>query len=248
MIIPNEDLSVDQTRLLLREETNRYDPFFLGYAMAKNSLSANFALSTPVGVKRIVGNKDSRARVGNDVFGKSVQPKLRFLSTNKKTRVLPEAKYNPSLMSEFSPGTKLGRNTTLSQFLTPGKFKQSMTLEDQRSVVRNLSMQSFMINSFAFNRSFKKHSLVAKEGYYSPLENENVTDIRDLQTKGRVAVYQVFDKNDEIDHAKTFDLAVYWMQTQLFDKIILQYDTVDPNIRKFNYRRALQNGFAELFV
>ena len=120
MIIPTEDLTVDQVRLLLREESNRYNSYFLGFAMSKKVLNPNFALSVPVGVKRILGNNDNRARTGTTTFGKSNQPKLRFKFTNNKSRILPEAKYNPTLMKDFDPGVKLSNTITLSSFLKNG--------------------------------------------------------------------------------------------------------------------------------
>lgn len=274
MIIPTEDLTVDQVRLLLREESNRYDTYFLGFAMSKKALNSNFALSVPVGVKRISGDKDDKPRIGTTTFGNSNQPKLRFKAANNKARVLPEAKYNPTLMSEFTPGTKISRTITLSNFLKNGDLDLVSAVADRRQIVRNLYMQTFMINSFDSIDKFKRLTLQVSEGYYTPLEGETINGIRDLQTKGRAAVYKLYDKDGNIDHAKTYELAEYWAKTQLYDNIILSYDTVDPDLRysseiivtmpeipfdykttfskiigtQFNYRRALQNGFAELFV
>lgn len=274
MIIPTEDLTVDQVRLLLREESNRYNSYFLGFAMSKKVLNPNFALSVPVGVKRILGNNDNRARTGTTTFGKSNQPKLRFKFTNNKSRILPEAKYNPTLMKDFDPGVKLSNTITLSSFLKNGDLNLVSTLEDKRQIVRNLYMQTYMINSFNSLDRFKSLSLQVSESYYTSLAGETIEGIRDLQTKGRAVVYKVVGKTGEIDHTKTYELAEYWAKTQLYDNIILSYDTVDPDLRysseiivtmpeipfdykttfskiigtQFNYRRALQNGFAELFV
>lgn len=274
MIIPNENLSVDQVRLLLREETNRYDSFFLGYAMAKGALGPNFALPIPTGVKRISGSNDDRARTGGRTFGKSNQPKLRYKGRNNKSRVLPEAKYNPSLISKFEPGVKLAKNITLSSFLKNGNLNTLSSENEKRQVARNLYMQTFMIQSFESLDRFRRLSLEISEGYYTPLEGETVSGIRQLQSLGRAVVYKVKNKDNEIDHAATYELAVHWSKTQLFNEIILSYDTVDPNLRysseiivtvpnvlvnyrptfsnkistQFNYRNALQDGFAELFV
>jgi hypothetical protein len=53
--------------------------------------------------------------------------------------------------------------------------------------------------------------------------------INDLRRTGRAVVYQLIDKNGKTDPEKTFDLAVYWKDYIDYDKLILDYDTYDPN-------------------
>lgn len=53
--------------------------------------------------------------------------------------------------------------------------------------------------------------------------------INDLRRTGRAIVYQLIDKNGRTDPRKTFDLAVFWKDYIDYDKIVLDYDTFDPN-------------------
>ena len=69
------------------------------------------------------------------------------------------------------------------------------------------------------------------EGLYEKGENEQLTEngLNDLATKGRAVVYQLIDEEGEPDHAMMFDLAVYWKDTLLYDKLILDYDRFSPD-------------------
>lgn len=60
-------------------------------------------------------------------------------------------------------------------------------------------------------------------------EQPSGNSINDLRRTGRAVVYQLIDKNGETDHQKTFDLAVFWKDYINYDKLILDYDTFDPN-------------------
>jgi hypothetical protein len=60
-------------------------------------------------------------------------------------------------------------------------------------------------------------------------EQPSGNSINALKRTGRAVVYQLIDKNGKIDHQKTFDLAVFWKDYINYDKLILDYDTFDPN-------------------
>ena len=78
---------------------------------------------------------------------------------------------------------------------------------------------------------FRNHRLVVAEGFYTPDANENLVSgsINDLATEGRVVVYELYDENGNIDAEKTFDLAVHIHDYTIFQKMILDYDTLNPD-------------------
>jgi hypothetical protein len=84
------------------------------------------------------------------------------------------------------------------------------------------------------NRSqgqFRAYRLIVVEGLYRKAADETLVSggLNDLATKGQVVVYQLIDKNGVPDHAAMFDLAVYWKDSLLYDKIIMDYDKFNPD-------------------
>jgi hypothetical protein len=73
---------------------------------------------------------------------------------------------------------------------------------------------------------FMNKRLIVVEGLYKkgPQENLSTGGLNDLATKGRVVVYQLLDRAGIPDHMAMFDLAVYWKDNILFEKVILDYD------------------------
>ena len=53
--------------------------------------------------------------------------------------------------------------------------------------------------------------------------------LNDLASDGRVVVYELVGNDGKIDRSTSFDLAVFWKDNFDYDKIILDYDTFDPD-------------------
>jgi len=147
--------------------------------------------------------------------------------------ILPDPVYNPNFLSSITSSTKLGPGVTLAKFLgAPGSRLQFERISgDRNQIARNLYLQTEIIRATTDNLQFNDHRLIVAEGLYVPSFNEAVTeeDINNDKKTGRAVVYQLIGKNGEIDHEKTFDLAVYWKDYTSYDKLILDYDTFDPS-------------------
>jgi len=78
---------------------------------------------------------------------------------------------------------------------------------------------------------FDEHRLIVAEGLYRPAATEIVTSggLNDLKSKGRCVVYELRDRNGDIDNKKTFDLAGWWKDALQYEKMILSYDTFNPD-------------------
>jgi hypothetical protein len=48
-------------------------------------------------------------------------------------------------------------------------------------------------------------------------------------TKGQAVVYELLDLNGNINLETTFDLAAFWKDNLRFEKLILDYDTYNPD-------------------
>ena len=80
------------------------------------------------------------------------------------------------------------------------------------------------------NDIYSEHRLVVAEGIYRKYVNEGMTTlgVNDLKSRGRCVVYELHDRTGNIDTKKTFDLASWWKDSLQFEKMILSYDTFNP--------------------
>ena len=156
-----------------------------------------------------------------------------------KTELTPAGQYDPTFQDRITPRTKLAQNVTLSKFLgsynDPVVFNNLSSEDDRLLLAKQYYLHAEVmktINSPNGSEEFQNHRLIVSEGYYRPAPNEtlDVTDgINHLKTKGRAVVYELIGQDGLVDLDKTFDLAVYWKQNIQYEKMILNYDTFDPN-------------------
>lgn len=144
--------------------------------------------------------------------------------------------YNPNFLdgSEINSGTKLGPGVTISKYLgaygdrTPFTF--ITTPDERKSLARQLYLQTQLYNSINGNTEFFNDvRVIVSEGVYrgGPLETVGGDNLKKQQ--GKLAVYQVIDREGNIDHEKTFDVAEFWKDYMFYDKITLEYDTLNPD-------------------
>ena len=78
---------------------------------------------------------------------------------------------------------------------------------------------------------FGGYRLVVDEGIYKPGPGETPTtdSINDLARTGRSIAYKLYNEQGEVDIGVQFDLAVYWKDHILYEKIICDYDTFNPD-------------------
>ena len=158
--------------------------------------------------------------------------------------IIPDQKYNPNFLShqEINGSTKLAPGVSLSKFLGAKGNATSLNtsnVEDRQQVLRNLYVHAELFRMINGNVDmFKDVRLVVVEGVYRGGPFETVAGDNLLKQQGRLVVYKVYDENGEIDHERTFDLAVYWKDYGRYDKISLEYDLWDPD-KKFNSQIAV---------
>lgn len=150
--------------------------------------------------------------------------------------VIPDPTFNPNNAPVITAATKLARGVTIARFL--GGAGESTNLNhitneaDKLQIARQLYLQAEAINLVSQNfGAFKNHRLIVIEGLYRKGESETLVSggLNDLATKGQVVVYQLINQNGIPDHATMFDLAVYWKDSLLYDKLILDYDSFNPD-------------------
>lgn len=149
---------------------------------------------------------------------------------------LPEAQYNPEFQEKITSRVKLAPGITIAKFL--GGYGDQVTLahvateEEKLSIAKHLYMHAQAMRTIDTHRGeFANFRCIVAEGLYRQGPNEVLTpsSINYKMTKGQAIVYELLDEDGNINLEKTFDLAVFWKDNLQFEKLILDYDTYNPD-------------------
>ena len=232
-------LSTTEIRSKLRDIANQQNTKFIGTVIAENGLSATYSNAIPNTIKRIVSNEATPRRVrAKQVLGKTIGVEAKrfkgsVLNTTEYLSV--EAQYDPRLFTVDSR-TELQKGIRISKFL--GGYGNNVTFDHVATQAERLVIAKQLVPHAQLMKEimsdddiFEEYRLVVAEGVYKPSVTETVTagGINDLKQKGRAVVYELRDRDGNIAAAKTFDLAVWWKDSLKFEKMILSYDTYNPN-------------------
>lgn len=151
-------------------------------------------------------------------------------------KIVPDPLYNPNNAPFISSGTKLARGVSIGKFLGGVGEKTNMNHitdnAERLQIARQFYLQAMAMNTVNTDLGqFSQKRLIVVEGLYKKGPEENLVSggLNDLATKGRVVVYQLINRAGIPDHASMFDLAVYWKDSLLYEKIILDYDRYNPD-------------------
>lgn len=144
--------------------------------------------------------------------------------------------YNPEFQEKITARTKLAPGITMAKFLAGYGDNANMNHITQDIERLKLAKQYYLhaqvMRTIATNMSeFEDFRLVVAEGYYRKAPSETLQEgsINDSLSKGYAVVYELIDEHGFNATEKTFDLATFWKDTLQFEKMILDYDTYDPN-------------------
>ncbi len=156
--------------------------------------------------------------------------------------ILPDAQYDPGFqLVPITRRTRLAQSITLSKFLGCYGDPESinhLTNDDKVLLAKQYYLHAQVMQTINSSpglrgaKGFEKFRLVVSEGYYKqgPDEELDATDgINYLMADGRAVVYELIGEDGQVAIDKTFDLAVYLKNNINYDKIILNYDSYDPN-------------------
>lgn len=153
---------------------------------------------------------------------------------------LPDPLYNPELVSDenLNSKTKLSKGVTVGKFfVNTGSFfdYDNMTYAKRLEIAKNLYLQAEAMKVMNLSYGpFKDYRLVVSEGLYQPDESLGETlsegSINFLRNKGRAIVYELYDKDGNIDIDNTFEFAVYAKDNLRFSKLILDYDKYESTL------------------
>ncbi len=158
-----------------------------------------------------------------------------------KVDIVPDAQYDPTFQPTITGRTRLAQSITLSKFL--GSYSDPNTLNHLTNADKLLLAKQYYLHAQVLQsinsspglrgvKGFEKFRMIVSEGYYreGPDEDLDVTDgINYLKTNGRAVVYELIGQDGKIAFDKTFDLAVYLKNNINYDKLILSYDSYNPD-------------------
>lgn len=228
-------LTTAETRAKLRDAGHRENPKFGNYQASSGVINPKYNNPVPSSIAYSVDPKNTTVTGRNTSEG-APDPKVRVKpDINLTAPISVDPRFDPAGADQILASTKLARGISLSQFLygkgDKGKLDPNLRLEERKQLVRNLIPQANLVHRVRDNQDiFKGYNLEIIEGVYVKEPTEIITQdgILDLRTQGRAVVYEVIGPNGIIDKDKTFDLAVWLANNIRYDKIILDYDELDP--------------------
>lgn len=229
-------LTTEQIRSKLRDGAAALSKAFTATAVGTGAISEDYSNTTPPSVNRIRSKKPTDT-IGSVPIGQQnpTQATTKFKPNPSVKQMLPDPVFNTNFQTNILPKTKLARGISISKFL--GGRGDPITMrhikfKDRRAIARQLYLQAEAMKSIDTNEGkFKDHRLVVVEGLYKKQDGETLTagSLNDLASKGRAVVYELVDAQGKTDIQKTFDLAIYLKDNLYYDKLILDYDTLNPD-------------------
>jgi len=149
----------------------------------------------------------------------------------------PDAAYNPVNQSVITARTRLAPGISMGRFLGGYGDKQTMNhiidTSQRLKLAKQYYLQAQVVKIIAENvgGKFADYRLTVAEGLYRPAPGEvlNIGSTNSLMANGQCVVYELIDEDGNNAPEKTFDLAVFLKDHIEFEKLILDYDSYDPN-------------------
>lgn len=227
--VTNKDLDAGVMRSKLRNPSNRSNSTFINRGIETGALCLSFNNPAPAGIGRTSAFEDPKATP-------NIKSKADGYVPNRKTdvRLLPDQKFDPVNNLPITAKTKLAPGITIGTFLQgeDGGTNFDFVREPSRqlTIANNYYAHAQILKTIKDNNGkFKNYKLVVSEGLYRrhPDETIEAGSIAELKSTGRAVVYKLIDQFGMPATSKTYELAEFWKDTILYDKMILDYDTLD---------------------
>ena len=241
--ISKHPLTTEMVRSKLRDPNTARNKKFVARAIAEGVLSPTYIQQKPeqfdIG---LIFNRDGTGKIPAGKLLGNEDQRLEKIANESNTIVvrtlIPNQLYNPELQytkyGVINGKTKLGSGIPLAKFL--GGYGDPITLEhitddiERVKIARNLYAHAeFMKSAQQYLEELNSHRLVVAEGLYRKKETLDPNGLNYLAARGQVVVYELRDRNGLIDINKTFDLALYCKDYVNFDRMILDYDSYNPD-------------------
>ena len=242
--VTDRPLTEGETRIRMLDEDNAANVDFVAHSVASGTLAPTYSNSVPPAVGR-TRSTQPHGRSGTSFnSGSTAQSTIKsFLPAEKPPAKVFSAdpSYDPMNIIPRAGATDINSSTMLAKGVPLGTFlggtadavtlNHIATLEERQAIVRNLLPQAEIIKYVQNNKGeFKDYRLVVVSGLYklSPSETKTTDSDKDLATKGRRVIYELYGPNGKPAPDKIYELADYLTDVIYFDKMMLSYDNFNP--------------------
>jgi len=218
--------TIEQIQAMLRDKSNRDNVALTNWLVENGYLSPTYRNTTPKGVKSVSGNNSS---AGSYTPDKNVN----------QDRYTPDPQYDPNNTTGPNqlngPGarssTLVGEGVPLATFLKLGAKIETLSEQEKLQFARYAHIHAtYFYNKYKNDPVISGNRLEIVMGLYTPPSKTGSIDpggINDLAQTGRVAVYEVLDASGKQNLDVTFALASRIANKEIFDKLVLDYDTYE---------------------
>jgi hypothetical protein len=236
--ISTKNLKTTEVRSFMRSESVRNDPLFVQNAVSTGTLSPTYSQNTPMPVSRVNSSNQEPFRGSTSLGTRGPIGDQKFIAPDIKTfNFVPDSKISNS--DNITLGTQIIKSVPLSTF-TGGKGSigrlSEISIASRAQIARNLQPHAELLKRIRSNRdsAFRENRLVVIEGLYKPRDIELSssdwsTSVNRYKSEGRAVVYELHNTQGKADLEKTYDLAVHLKTVGSFQKLILDYDTYNPD-------------------
>ena len=237
--VTNRTLTTREVRSKLRNAAAQANESFIGTAIAEGVLNTTYSNAVPFQIGSIIDDEPTpRNPNPKEVFGKIKGAEAkRFAGSvqNGIVTIQPNPIYDPRRKKTITERTKLARGINMAKFF--GSHGDPITMdhmfaEDRYETAKYLYLHAQLMRSVIEDEDdFGEFRLVVSEGVYKPSETETIAagSVNDYRTYGRAIVYELRNRKGQIAPNKTFKLAAWWKDSQQYEKMILDYDTYNPD-------------------
>lgn len=232
----NAPPTIEQIQAMLRDGVNRDNPALTNWLVENGYLSPTYRNTTPRGVRGITGGPGAGTGGGSGSGGAGFTPEKNL----DQDRYTPVPQYDPNQTigpnQLDGPGVKssllVGEGVPLATFLKLGaKLETLTTREEKLQFARYAHIHAtYFYNKYKNDPAVGGNRLEIVMGLYTPPSRTGSVDpggINDLAQTGRVAVYEVLDASGKQNLDATFALASRLANKEIFDKLVLDYDTYE---------------------
>ena len=232
--------TVRTARAALKDPVTASNSKFLESLIEEGLLSDNYFQKIPPSIGRVTnGNSaylpyESIGYTGN----------MNFVSGQRNLKSYsPDSKYDPNKLDPtrgvnmITSKTLLASAIPISTFLAgyngAATLNHLATFDERFELASQLMLQTEVLKLCRNNEGrFKNHKLVVTEGCYKWTGDNEPTkgSIPDLRTNGQAITYELYDEQNRNVVDVSYEFAAYLSdQLSVFEKITLDYDTIEPN-------------------
>ena len=243
--VTDRPLTVAETAIRMLDEDNAANATFVANAVSTGTLAPTYTNSVPPSVGR-TRSTQSYGRVPTTfVQGSTAQSAIKMYVPAEK----PPAKvfsvdpgYDPMNINVRIGPTAINSSTMLAKGVPLGTFlggtadkvtlNHIATIEERQAIARNLLPQAQILKLVQEDKGqFKDYRLIVVSGLYKlgPTEKVTAGSDKDLATRGRRVLYELYGPNGKSAPDKLYELADYISDIVYFDKMTLSYDNFNPS-------------------